>query len=508
MRVSFVYRGSESLAISYLSACLKQRGHDSELIFDPALFDTYHIRNKFISRYFSHRDIIVKKIIQSNSKLIAFSLNTEDYLWACDIVSEVKKSRKDILIIFGGVHPTAVPEYVIKHDFVDYVCVGEGEEALAELCDNLEKGGDTTNIPNIWARSEGKVYKNEVRLLQLDLDILPFPDKDLFFNEYKGLCSQTYLIQTGRGCLYSCTYCYGSYIRDVYKDKGCYLRRRSIDSVLKELEIAKKKYNPKEILFCDDIFIHDQNWLSSFLPKYKALIGIPFVCLAFPALKEFSDDIIKLLKDSGCRGVNIGVQSICEKQRKKNLDRPGTNLEISNIIKRFNQNKLYLCVDIIVGLPFQDRDELIEAIKFFNKFKPYAISVSWLRYFPKTKIGEIAKKAGILSPQEFKEYQRGKVFSTSIYRQSCKNKEIAQLSNLLIISGVLPEFMLDAILKFKIYRVFPIFVPHFLMLWIRILFIKLIKRPKQIVFLSFSDRIKFHAHYLNKIIIRKISGNC
>lgn len=139
MKISFIYLGSENLGIEYLSSVLKKSGHKVELIFDPALFcDKHYLNVDFLAKLFDSRKKIIKRVLESRPDLIGFSVFTHNYKWALSIASLIKKEI-DIPIIFGGVHPTILPEDVIANNSVDMICIGEGEEALLELMDNFGK---------------------------------------------------------------------------------------------------------------------------------------------------------------------------------------------------------------------------------------------------------------------------------------------------------------------------------------------------------------------------------
>ena len=66
-------------------------------------------------------------------------------------------------VIAGGPHPTALPEYVLQNKNIDMICVGEGEEAFAELLDRMEKGLDIYDTKNIWFKKDGEIIKNDLR---------------------------------------------------------------------------------------------------------------------------------------------------------------------------------------------------------------------------------------------------------------------------------------------------------------------------------------------------------
>src|SRR4030042_6877255 len=193
MKVTFVYPTSENLGIEYLSSVLRQEGHQSELIFDPCLFnDTIHY-NPFLKHLFAFKKHMLNRIIKSQADLVCFSVVSDFYPWACEIAKEVKKRTK-VPIVFGGIHPTSVPEQVISNDFVDYVVIGEGEGAIVELVRSLEQKDDDYRIKNVWLKRDGQIIRNEPRDLIQDLDSLPFPDKALYAKEYTDFKGQYTII--------------------------------------------------------------------------------------------------------------------------------------------------------------------------------------------------------------------------------------------------------------------------------------------------------------------------
>jgi len=169
--------GSESLGLEYLSAVLKSKGHEVFLVFDPALFnDKHYLHVDFLAKLFNVRSRLLDEIVELNPDVIGFTVLTDTYKWACSFANEIKEVLPDTRIIFGGIHPTSVPEKVIKNDFVDALCIGESEEAFLEFVESPER----TDIQNFWFKSNGKIIKNKIRPLNQDLDSLPFADKSIF----------------------------------------------------------------------------------------------------------------------------------------------------------------------------------------------------------------------------------------------------------------------------------------------------------------------------------------
>ncbi|KPK42874.1 MAG: hypothetical protein AMJ78_01005, partial [Omnitrophica WOR_2 bacterium SM23_29] len=251
MRVLFVFRNAEWLGIEYLSAVLRKAGHKTELLFDPGAGD---IEYKLF--FLKTQKIIRKRFLQVARQfkpdLFCFSILTNLFPWCKETMRFLKSHFPDVPIIAGGLHPTMFPDVVIDVPEIDMICIGEGEDALLELCDSMEDGSRRKDIMNIWFKEDGKVIKNPLRPLRQNLDELPFPDKDLFYR-YGCFRGRIY-VMTGRGCPYSCSYCFNHSYRQLYKDAGKYVRQRSVDNCIEELIYYKSKYKIDEIFFYDDTF--------------------------------------------------------------------------------------------------------------------------------------------------------------------------------------------------------------------------------------------------------------
>lgn len=501
MKVVFVCRGFESLSVEYLSAFLRRAGHQTQLVYDPTPAGYFHDKlknNPFYSRFFDFQDNTVEEIVNSNAGLVAFSVVSDSYGWACDIAAKVKE-KKNIPVIFGGVHPIAVPERVISQPFVDYLCIGEGEYALLELADALANRGNTKNIANIWAKNGSEVVRNPLRPLIEDLDCLPFPDRDLFYNTYKGFVNDIYWILCGRGCMYSCTFCYNSYFKTLYHGRGIYLRRRSAGNVIEELKWAKQKYNIKKVFFLDDIFTADIDWLREFCRRYKEeKIKLPFYCAIYPLFSSETVEAVSLLEDAGCTAVGMGVQSLNERVRKEILHRQGSNEEIIKIIGLFNKTKMFLYPDIILGIPFQDDAELLSTAKFFNQYKPDTTSIFWLRYYPKTEITRIARDKGVLSPEELEDNEESRNCLPPTDRGSTYDRRKAKLGNLITISCFIPSRLFLFLIKTGFYKILPAVTLHAVNYLASFLVKRVLGTKKGPLYFSVFDRIRYYFYFLSR----------
>jgi len=398
MKVTFVAIGTENLGVEYLSSALKSAGHEVELVFDPGLFDDkYYFHIPSIGKIFNQREKIIKRIINSKPDLVCFSVMTDTYKWGVDVAKSIKDKIKSP-IVFGGIHPTLVPEDVIKNDCIDIIGLGECEEAIVELCEKLSKNEGIKDVKNFWVKENGVVFKNELRQINTNLDSTLFPDKELFADDVR--IKDCYMIQTSRGCPFRCSYCSNAFLLDLYKKKGGYLRRRSVDNVIEELRIAKEKFNFKTVSFMDDIFTSNKKWLDDFSKKYMKYINVPFRAISHPLYLD--DETAIMLKKAGCYRIELGLQSTNENYRRKILKRREKNEHVIKAFKACENANLSLMVDHIFGLPGETEQQLKDDAIFYNNFKIDRIGCFWLEYFPKTEIVNISKNMGVIDDKRIR----------------------------------------------------------------------------------------------------------
>ncbi|MEI8191314.1 MAG: LysR substrate-binding domain-containing protein, partial [candidate division NC10 bacterium] len=210
------------------------------------------------------------------------------------------------LVIAGG--PAAVNPAPMA-EFIDAFVIGEGEEAILELANALEAKKDFRHIRNLWFRSNGTVIKNNVRPLIENLDALPFPDRSIF--KYQAIIDRNYddgaEFMVGRGCPFHCSFCINKALQDLYKDKGRFVRYRSVNNVIAEIKSVTEEYsNIGRITFQDDILGLNTAWLAEFARNYGREIHLPFRCNL--RADNVDDERLRLLQKAGCAEIWVGVE--------------------------------------------------------------------------------------------------------------------------------------------------------------------------------------------------------
>ncbi len=457
MKVTFVAHGWENISIQYISSYLKQRSHEVALAYEQSLFDDKnYICIDLLAKVFDQKSNIVRQIVDTKPDIVGFSVMVFTYHAALKVAKELKKVL-NVPIIFGGPHAMTCPERIISQNAVDIVCVGEGEHAMAELLDSMENGTFKSNIDGLWIKSRtGEIIKNKRRPLIKNLDDMPYPDKELFdpFVPIKNY----YLAVTSRGCPYSCSYCSVSYLTELDKKSENYtkVRERSVDNVIEELKINKKKYDYKWIDFRNAVFSANSSWIIEFCEKYRKEINLPFRIFSHPLL--IREDTSLALKEAGCFAVQIGLESYDPHVRCDILKRHETNDQIHKAIEILEKCKLTYSLDYILGLPNQEEKELKDAAELFTKLKYcYRISPFMISYLPKVPLVKYAIKHGMMERAEREKIEEGlhDNYMNKGSKIEIKKENIMNMYKLFFRSmSFMPCLLRNAFYKLKLYYIF------------------------------------------------------
>ncbi len=495
MKIVFFYIGYENLGVEYLSSVLKREGHNTKLIFEPMLFDESTGPSIIWLRklFFNTQEKILKEFKEYNPDIACFSVVSDDFQWALDIARKIKQI-KDIPIIFGGSHPTSVPKLVLKEDAIDFVIRGEGEDALVELVKCIEKKKPFNKINNLCYKNKNKkIIINPIRELTQNLDEIPFPDKELFYNESKSF-NEGYLIAAARGCPFSCSYCYNSFLKEFYSGKK-YQRKRSVNNIIKELKISQRRYHFKYIRFNEELFGYDKKWLKEFSQVYPKTIGLPFYCNVHPAM--INKETVRLLKESKCEGVFMGVQTTDYEINSKYLNRITPEKMIQKAIQLLQRNGIKCTIDLMFGLPNLNDKKIKRMLWILHKSNPDFIRIFWLRFYPKTKIIKILNKEGLLSKKEVQRINRSQGLKSFWKGGTTYQKDHLKYVNFLFLYPLFNQKLREIIIKKELYNFLGLF-PHPL---IRFLFLKIINKKKKIKFIYHLRIMKKYREFIRKKLI-------
>lgn len=448
-KITFVYPDFESLGVEYLMAICQKNGHEVDFVFYEAEDIYINKKNKALS--FSD---IAKRIANTQPQLVGFSCVTNNYQYQLSCAKAVKEIMPDVVNVFGGIHPTAVPERVLNEKAVDCVAIGEAEISFLDFLKEC-KINDKCVLPDrpikgiVYKAKDGFVGDFKEGELS-DLNTLPFPDKKMFYSCLK-MYSREYSIMTSRDCPYSCSYCFNSYIRRL-RGKSI-LRQRTVDNVIAELLQVKRDYAPKYIIFIDDCFTANDNWLMEFCQRYKKEIHLPFRSSSIP--RYLNKEKIQALSWAGCIYMQIGVQSLNKEICSRILQRSSDNAKIAETILMLKDAGISVQVDHMLGIPEATVEMEEESVLFYNQFRPHVISLFWLTYYPKTAVIDIAKQKNILSEQDIEDINEGRALTKESFHTGGSMRDPGSYYGICFLLNwlpLLPRGIVRFLIKRKLYK--------------------------------------------------------
>lgn len=311
------------------------------------------------------------------------------------------------ITIIGGTHVSALPEESANLPYVDFVCIGEGEQTMLEFCQAINhKKKDFSKIKGLCYKKGNKIIINKARPLRANLDELPFPAYHLFklnlYTSTQPLVSTRKPgagIFTSRGCPFGCTFCYkGTF--------GKTWRKRSVENVLEEWEYLVLKLKVKEIALLDDGFnINIDRAIKICREIKKRGLVIPWRAHNGIRADRAPKKLLQAMKDSGCYMISFGVESGVQRV----LDLIGKDLNLKEIVKPFR-----LCRELgirtmslfMIGNPGETREEIKQTIDFCCKLNSDLATISVTTPYPGTPIFNLIKQQGKINITDWDKYSQ------------------------------------------------------------------------------------------------------
>ncbi|MCK6462340.1 MAG: B12-binding domain-containing radical SAM protein [Candidatus Pacebacteria bacterium] len=402
--------------LAYLTGSLKDR-HDVK-IFDLNILDW-------------SGEKIIEAAREQKPDIIGFSMksfNLKNVLALAEKIKEVVAAK----LIVGGPHITvAAKDFFGKdnNEVFDFGYQGEGDVWFARFCDNFSKPEEYKNIPGLIYSDKGVWQFNANKFIQ-NLDDISYPDFDCFEGGVDFESQDGYPLLTSRGCPYQCIYC------SVSKVSGRIWRFRSPKNIIGELKRAVEEYEIKKFKIIDDNFTLNIERAKEFCRiLIKEKMNLAWSCPNGLRADRLDDELVRLMKEAGCKEVSLGIESGDEKVF--DFINKGEKLSaIENAVKILKEHKLKVDAFFIVGLPFETIKSIKKSIKLIGKLGIDNVKWNMLVPYPQTALWDWVVKNGrvlknFTSGQHFsREKGVEPIFETSDYsaRQRIKAYKIANLS--------------------------------------------------------------------------------
>lgn len=422
-----------------LSAVLKREGHTCGVVIDDLEYEGIHA------------------VLFAKPDIVAFSVTTAEYPWMKQAGTGLRK-RFSGLMICGGPHPTFFPD-VIRDNYLDAICIGEGDEALPEFVRTLQLNKPADAVCNFIVKSDGRLIKNKLRPLVRDLDGLPFYDREIYkkypvFRKRGHDLLYQHVVITGRGCPYKCTFCFNNTYQELYCFEKNTVRRRSVDHVIRELKQLKKKENPPFITFDDDTFtIAGKRWQDVFYKRYAEEIGIPFKLNAVAT--HITQSSAKALKKAGCYAVKIGLESGNDHIRTVLLNKKVSTESIVHAAKILKGHGIRFQTFNILGNPGETFEMAMETYRLNKRIRPHFVWCSLLNPYPGTGIYNYINKNGLFDTEVENQYSGSSYFIDTSIRLDEKHK-IVNLQKIMFFAILLklPDALVKRLVNLPLTKVY------------------------------------------------------
>jgi len=299
--------------------------------------------------------------------IIGFTTTFQQNLASLALAYKIKTLYPDKIIVFGGANCEGIMGSELHRSFpwIDYVCIGEAENSFPELVKALQSGRFETHINGIIYRDRGFSVATDPVQPILDMDQIPVPDYDDYFEalnngSLNGRFIPTLLIENSRGCWWGakshCTYCglNGDTIR---------FRSKSPVRVLKDLRFLKERYKISSFSAVDNIM--DMTYFEELLPLLKKEeLGIS---LFYEVRSNLTKEQIRLLRDAGINAIQPGIESLNTHVLKK-MKKGVTALQNIQLLKWCREYNIDVAWNFLYGFPGETPEDygqmegLIEAL--------------------------------------------------------------------------------------------------------------------------------------------------
>jgi radical SAM superfamily enzyme YgiQ (UPF0313 family) len=324
---------------------------------------------------------------------------------AMAVTRAARAARPDLPVIWGGWHPSLMPEQCLASGLVDACVTGQGERAFAEVVAALEEGTSFEDIAGLVWRRGRDVVRNPPRPFE-DVNALPRAEFGLLAMEryfrFRGTRRLDYC--SSQGCPFQCSFCADP---RVYRQRWSGLKARR---VVAEIEEHARRYRLSEVFFNDDNFFTD---LARAEDVCRGLLDAGVRVRWFGTgradlLRRLSDDQLRLLKESGCYKINVGAESGSPellKQIKK-----GTLVEeVLETAEKLHRHGIGARFSFIAGFPQEPRESLAETYRTVKAIRDidgeFETPIYFYAPYPGTELAERMPAQGFSPPERLEDWR-------------------------------------------------------------------------------------------------------
>lgn len=346
------------LGILYISAYLEER----------------HIQHEVFDTTFSSEQEWWSYVEEEQPDVIAFYVNLMTKVKIIQLIRKLRSSERleATKIVLGGPDITYNEENYLDAG-ADFLVIGEGEETFTELVQQLMSKESLKNVNGLTYKENGNIIRNDARVKVKDIDSLPLPNRSRFpIQKYLGTWKTAHgksalNVSTQRGCPYTCKWCSTAVYGQSY-------RRRSPEKVVEELKVLMETYQPDSFWFVDDVFTVSHKWMRGFAEAMKsAELEVQYECIT--RAERMNEEIIQILKETGCFRVWIGAESGSQKI----IDAMDRRVDIDVVRDQLIATRkagIETGTFIMVGYPGETYEDILQTASYLESALPDQFTIT------------------------------------------------------------------------------------------------------------------------------------
>lgn len=363
----FSYLRTDMKAYSVEEEYKKRHLTINEMSYIWPIYLTSYLRKKDFNvqcvNYFDGEKNNLKKLVKQNPFVVIISSAAYSNSFPIiKIINFIRNLNSNIKIVVSGEYiynkwaTTSREQFqnamrIIGADF--YSVDMPGEETIYELVNKLKKHEDTKDINNIFLLKDNKIIFNgfKEKVEDLDLNCIEWE------NIEEKLFSSIMNVKTSKGCPFNCSFCN-------FPIKGRKLKLSNISTVENQLNEIEKR-GVKTVIFGDDTLNVPQERFKD-LCKMMIKNEYSFKWFSYFRLKESDEETIKLMKESGCSGVFLGIESANDTIL-RNMNKNTTVAEFKEGLRLLNKYDIMSFAFFLVGFPGENKETIENTIKFIDE---------------------------------------------------------------------------------------------------------------------------------------------
>lgn len=280
---------------------------------------------------------------------------------ALRVARYIKETKENIPIIWGGTHPSILPEETLKDPNVDIVVRGEGEATFLELVQRIDVGNSWNDVKGITYATNGRVISNSDREL-MDLNKIGNLPYNLIKKENYPKIRFAFDYLSSKGCPHRCAFCC-----DINNRRRMW-RAKSAAVVVRELEYIIDEFNPERVVFVDANFFVSKKRVEEICQSIKERrLNLKFqVSCRFDYFARFENSFLELLKASGFDELVMGAESGSDRM----LDFIQKDISADQILKSVNRCRKYdikPVISFVTGFPTETQDDLNRTLDLYDE---------------------------------------------------------------------------------------------------------------------------------------------